>query len=148
MKPIATATRQSIQKIARPVLVFALLLALPFVNKVSAQALKSPGTGQVIIPYGTGNAIAYDLKSGLYSVVKGKILVYSKVNASISLNGKTVSTKDYTSRTYTKTAVTDGFGKGVKHIITLSGKGLSPIKQVFYTYPGHEYFITQIEASG
>ncbi|MEZ2334342.1 alpha-galactosidase [Mucilaginibacter sp. RCC_168] len=148
MKPIAIVTNLFIQKIARPVLVLALLLALPFVSIVSAQAYKQAVADQAVIPYGTGNVIIYNLKNGLYSVIKNKHQVYSKVSAIISLNGKTVSTKDYTSRTLTKTNITDGFGKGVKYTITLSGKGLYSIKQVFYTYAGHEYFITQIEASG
>ncbi|WP_183561021.1 alpha-galactosidase [Mucilaginibacter sp. SP1R1] len=123
-----------------------LLCLLSCVNVARAQ--QPNNSKRVVIPYGTDNYIAYDLQTGLYTVYKHKQGAFLNISATLKLNDKTISSKDYPTRTYTKTNITDGFGKGVKYVIILSGNKLNPIKQVFYSYPDHEYFLTQIEATG
>jgi alpha-galactosidase len=125
-------------------LIIVLLLILPFA--VSAKTPANPK--QVTIPYGAGSSISYDLENGTYTVYQGKYAAFSKVIASFKINGKTASSKDYISRVYSKTTISDGFGKGTKHVISLTGKNLTPIKQVFYTYSSRAFFLTQIEATG
>jgi alpha-galactosidase len=125
-------------------LIIALLLILPF-----AASAKTPANPkQVTIPYGAGSSISYDLENGTYTVYQGKYAAFSKVIASFKINNKTASSKDYTARVYSKTTISDGFGKGTKHVITLTGKNLTTIKQVFYTYASRAFFLTQIEATG
>jgi alpha-galactosidase len=130
------------------VIALQLLLVMPWANTAFAQKQKTNGQHQVIIPYGADSYIEYDLKKGVYTVYKDKNATFLNVSASLKLNGKILSSKDYQSRVYSKTDITDGFGKGIKYVITLSGNNLAPIKQVFYTYLNHEYFLTQIEVVG
>ncbi|WPU92261.1 alpha-galactosidase [Mucilaginibacter sabulilitoris] len=123
---------------------FIALLLLPFA--VSAHLPATPK--QVIITYGEGSSILYDLANGTYTVYQGKYVAYSNVTATFKINNKTAASKDYTSRVYSEALVNDGFGRGTKHVITLTGKNLTTVKQVFYTYANREFFLTQIEATG
>lgn len=98
--------------------------------------------------YGNKGTVTYDLKNGTFTIYKsGRRIVYNAYS-SVRVNNKTISSKDYTDRSYSKIAVTDGFGKGEKHIITLSSKGLSQMKQVFYTYPGRDFLTITVEVAG
>lgn len=126
-----------------------LILQLLLIPPASAQKQNGGNQQQVIIPYGNGDSyIIYDLKNGVYTVYKDKYATFTNVSATLKLTGKTISSKDYQSRVCSKINITDGFGKGIKYIITLSGNNIAPIKQVFYTYVQHDYFLTQIEATG
>jgi alpha-galactosidase len=125
-----------------------LTVALSLFWLTASAQTKAANVASVIMPYGISNHITYDLKTGVYTVYHGKNATFSKVIATLVLNGKALSSKSYSSRVYSKTPVNDGFGKGTKYVITLTGNNLSPVKQVFYTYPQHEYFLTEIEATG
>jgi alpha-galactosidase len=106
------------------------------------------GAKIVGFPYGKNNVIHYDLSSGTMTIsgVKGTRLF--KLEARAIVNGGLISSTDYTHRHVVKTALRDKFGSGNKYVVTLTGKGLPLMKQLFYTYPGKEYFLTEIEFSG
>ncbi|WP_184543002.1 alpha-galactosidase [Mucilaginibacter sp. FT3.2] len=100
------------------------------------------------VPYGNGNTIVYDLKAGLYNVYHGKTSIYSSVSSTFKIKDETISTTDKLYRKYTVVPVSDGFGKGEKYVVTLTGNNLPKIEQVFYVYPGKDFFLTQIVLSG
>lgn len=117
---------------------------LPFITLASPKKQ----TSTITIPYGVDNTIVYDLKTGTYNVYKSKAAIFSNVSSTFKVNGVAVSTKDNLTRKYNKTSITDGFGKGEKHVITLTGNQLPKTEQVFYIYPGREFFFTQIVLIG
>jgi len=101
------------------------------------------GPHNINIPYSGGFRISYDLNSGTYSVYRGQKMVLSAVYSSVKYLNDTITSRLYTSRRYSVEQITDAFGKGQKHTITLTGKGLPQMKQVFYTYTGRPYFLTE-----
>jgi alpha-galactosidase len=74
----------------------------------------------ITIPYGKGNAIAYNLESGTYNVYHGKAALYTNVSATFKIKDVTVMTTGSLRRQYTSVPVSDGFGKGQKWIVTLT----------------------------
>jgi len=105
-------------------------------------------TTAVTIPYGKGNSIVYDLKTGTYNVYHGKTILFSDVTSTFKIKDVAVATTDNLYRKYASTPISDGFGKGEKYVITLTGNNLPKIEQVFYVYPGREFFLTQIVLTG
>ncbi|HEU4551486.1 MAG TPA: CBM35 domain-containing protein [Chitinophaga sp.] len=100
------------------------------------------------INFGAGNYIYYNLSTGKYNVYFNNNLVITDAYASCSSNSTYYSHTGYTSRVYAATPVTDAFGSGTKHTITLTGGGLISMQQVFYTYPGKHYFFTEVLLNG
>ena len=100
------------------------------------------------IQYGQHGAFSYNLKKGTFNVYNGDRLVFSDITAVVRANGDLLSSVDYVTRSYRTAAVEDRFGKGIKHIFILQGKGRPEMTQVFYTYPGREYFLTAVSISG
>ncbi len=112
-------------------------------------SLTAKANGDVIdIPYGNGSHISYLLKKGTLNVISHQKTILFNLHGLVKINGKTISSEDYTKRLYTQTRVKDNIGAGLKHTVTLTGAGLPEMKQVFYTYPGKEYFLTAIEVKG
>lgn len=129
-------------------LLLALQLLLAATLSVSAREAGPVDGNQVTIPYGSGGRIVYNLNSGIYQVYKGKTIVFSNIGLTARVNGIQVSSKNYSLREYKKSPIADGFGKGFKYTILLSGNRLTKTAQVFYVYPGKEFFITQVLLSG
>jgi alpha-galactosidase len=126
-------------------IVFFLLVVL---SSFSARA-DGPGAGDSIrISYGQGGEVIYNTKTGTFSVYNDHRLVFSDVAATVRVKGDTLSSTAYATRTYKKEQVNDRFGKGLKHILSLKGEGLPVMTQVFYTYPGRDYFLTAVSVSG
>lgn len=123
---------------------FLLTIVLPVITQASIHKQ----TTTITMPYGKGNTIVYDLKTGNYNVYHGKAAIFSNISSTFKIKDVAVSTTDALSRKYTTTVINDGFGKGEKHVITITGNNLAKIEQVFYTYPGKEFFLTQIVLSG
>ena|SRR5882724_8057142 len=124
-------------------LVFA---ALQFITVLPVFARSN--TGQLRIPFGKTSVIVYDLKTGLMNVYKNNTAVFSNVYAQVKVNSRLISSKDYKSRTYIKTAINNGFGRGEKYIVKLTGGDLPEMDLVFYTYANREYFLTETEIKG
>ncbi|OOQ59061.1 alpha-galactosidase [Mucilaginibacter pedocola] len=116
------------------------LFALIFVFKAGAK----PPAALINIAFGKSGVIKYNLKTGTYTVVQQGQEVFAGIYAVAKINADTLSTKNYEIRQYNKIAIADGFGKGVKHTIVLTAPGKPIMKQVFYTYPGRNYFFTEV----
>lgn len=100
------------------------------------------------INFGPGNNIYYNLSTGKYNVYFSNNLVISDAYAVCNSDAVYYSHTGYTSRTYSSSPVSDAFGSGTKHVITLTGSGLIQMQQVFYTYSGKPYFYTEVLLNG
>lgn len=118
------------------------------ISSNSNAAIMPTNTGVVNIPYGQNFSIKYNLKTGTYNVYHGGANLLVNIYSSAKINTDTLSSKTYELRKYTKLAIKDGFGNGFKHTIVLTGKGLPQMKQVFYTYAGKNYFLTDVSFTG
>jgi alpha-galactosidase len=104
--------------------------------------------GSIVINFGAGNNICYDLGSGKYNVYFNGNQVITSAYAWCHSNVVCYSDSGYTSRTYSSAPVSDSFGNGTRHVITLSGAGLLQMQQVFYVYAGKNYFFTEVLLNG
>lgn len=99
------------------------------------------------IPFGKNNVIRYDLSTGLYDVVYGGMTDVSKAFAE-GHSLASFNSKDFSKRTFSSIAINDKFGKGTCNTITLSGSNNVQMQQLFFTYPGKDYFFTQLIVTG
>jgi alpha-galactosidase len=74
--------------------------------------------------YGSKETVTYDLKNGTFTIYKNNRSIVYNAYSSVRINNKTISSKEYTERNYSHAAISDRFGNGEKHIITLSGKDI------------------------
>ena len=123
-----------------------LLFSLVFIQ--ANAAIKPPAKSEVAIPFGKDGKINYNLKTGTFNVYQNGQGIFSNIYSAAKVNADTISSKDYQVRKYTKLSIQNGFGKGFKHTILLTAKGLPQMKQVFYTYTGKNYFLTEISFTG
>ena len=129
-------------------------LALAFVclllsaGSAGAAAKVSPAPRKVIMRFGRAGNLSYDLKAGTADVSVNSARIITGMFASVRNQGKLVTSKDYTDITYNKKLVSTTFGKGEKHTFILKGKDLPQMQQVFFTYPGKAYFLTELVLSG
>ncbi|WP_311953877.1 alpha-galactosidase [Mucilaginibacter terrae] len=98
--------------------------------------------------YGKAGLITYNLKTGTYSVTDNGHSYISSAFANLKLNDDTLSSTGSFSRKYSKTVISNGFGKGTRHVITLTASGMPLLQQIFYTYPGRNYFFVQLKVTG
>jgi len=123
------------------------VLLVTFVDGFSYN--KSSNTPRFInIAYGTASEIVYDLNSGTYEVFTNKRTIISDAYAAVKNKEQLISSKDYELIKYAETAVKDKFGVGKKYTITLTKSGLPQMEQVFFVYPGHDYFFTEVALKG
>lgn len=102
----------------------------------------------VIINFGVNKKVIYDLNIGTYSIVQGKKEILTNAFTSFKNHGIFISSKEYAQRVYKKTPVSDEFGKGIKHIISMEKKGLPTMKLTFCTHPKSEVIMLQLEIVG
>jgi alpha-galactosidase len=89
---------------------FLIVLQFIVVSPVFAQDSADP----LHIPFGKSGLIAYDLKTGLMNVYQNNRAIFSNVYSQVRVDNRLISSKDYSNRTYIKTAVNNGFGTGEK----------------------------------
>jgi len=120
-------------------LVFTLFCA----TVVKAQAISKLDPGPVVeIPFGSNNRIEYFTASGEYWVHLNKTTtIYTKP----SQFGQAVN--NHALRKHSSHAVNNAFGNGKVHVFELESGGLR-FQQLFYTYPGKPYFLTQLKIIG
>jgi len=100
------------------------------------------------IPFGKGNELVIDQKSGLFSIkYHGKTIV-SNAFSSFSANNAMYQSKDYTSYQIILKAISDSIGTGTKVTLTAKAVGKPTVLQYFYCYPDQEFFVTQLEIEG
>ncbi len=119
-----------------------------FILALLSGSITGKAGDSIRIRYGQHGELTYNVKKGTFNVYNDHRLVFSGIAAVVRANGDTLSSVDYATRSYRTAAVEDRFGKGVKHIVILQGKGRPVMTQVFYTYPGREYFLTAVSVSG
>jgi alpha-galactosidase len=100
------------------------------------------------IPYGKNNLIRYNLRKGTMDVsVNGKLILVNSM-AVAKINGVLFSSTAYSKRTSARTFIKDQFGTGEKWTITLTGAGKPLMKQIFFSYPDRNYFLTEVRVLG
>ncbi|WP_353718388.1 CBM35 domain-containing protein [Dyadobacter sp. 676] len=117
----------------------------PNIDKIAFSPANPPDIRS--IAFGTNNRIDYDLANGHYSVYFNNSKVIGEATASANSDQVHEST-DFTGRTYSTMPITDAFGSGTKHVITMTKSGAIGMQQIFYTYPGKEHFFTELVLTG
>jgi alpha-galactosidase len=118
---------------------------------ISHCATKTSGStlqGDLQIRYGSSGIVSYSLRSGTFQVSAHGKKVLESIESIVKVNGKGISSKDYTSRTYSQADIKDGFGKGKQYTVVLTGPGLVKMQQRISAYPALEYFILEVEMIG
>jgi alpha-galactosidase len=103
---------------------------------------------RINIPYGSGSEIIFNVKTNTYDVLAARTKIISNAYALVKNNGQSISSKDYDEVKFFQTAIADGLGTGKKYTIILTKPGLPTLEQVFYVYPGHDYFFTEVCLKG
>ncbi|WAC39794.1 T9SS type A sorting domain-containing protein [Pedobacter sp. SL55] len=100
------------------------------------------------IDIASGSFIEYSLQTGKYNVYFDNIRVISDAYAEAKTPSATINSVNYSSRLYSSSSISDNFGSGTKHIISISGNGLVPMEHIFYVYNNKPYFFTEIILNG
>ncbi|SDC16951.1 alpha-galactosidase [Pedobacter soli] len=115
-----------------------LLLLLVVLGQVSA----------TVIPYGKNGKIDYNLQKGTFDVFNGKVLLLAGGFSEAANQNSSFSSKNYRQITYTKNAIKDAFGQGIKHTFLLKQNGLPNMRQIIYTYTNRDYFFISVSLAG
>lgn len=118
----------------------------PNVDKIVLTPLQA--ANMQTIAFGTNSRIDYDLNNGTYDVYFDNVKTIGEAFATANSDAMVNSTAGYTSRTYASVPITDGFGSGTRHVITLTGGGQLEMQQIFYTYTGKNHFYTELILNG
>jgi alpha-galactosidase len=102
----------------------------------------------ITFKFGRSGKIIYDLNTGTFNAWLNSDEFLKNGFSTFKENNKAYSSKDYIQRNYSSIRISNQFGKGIKHIIELKGKGKPDMKQIFYTYDQLPYFLCEIELSG
>ena len=129
------------------IFIFSLVLLVSSVKGFSFDR-KGNDPQVVNIPYGAESEVVYNLSSGTYEVFANKKKIIADAYAIVKNKEQSISSKDYELIKYSETAVKDKFGVGKKYTIILTKSGLPQMEQVFYVYPGHDYFFTEVSLKG
>jgi alpha-galactosidase len=127
---------------------YSLATAKSFTEKERRPPSSRQAKGIVTIKYGSNSKIGYDLTTGRLNVYVNNQAVFTNIYCAVKYNRDSVSSGSYTERKYSTHQIADGFGRGQVHIITLTGKGLPQMRQLFYTYTGRQFFLTETELEG
>ena len=90
-----------------------------------------------------GWKIVYDFDTKGVNVERNSTLLFRDLYATYLLDGKTVSSKDYSKRQFNTVNIKDVFGAGTVFTVTYTENGLPDLKQSFYVYPDKEYILTE-----
>lgn len=133
----------------RPSSLLFLLFPMLFISSVKAIPVGVSKAGDRInIPYGSGSEIIFNVKTNTYDVLAARTKIISNAYTLVKNNGQSISSKDYDEVKFFQTAIADGLGSGKKYTIILTKPGLPTLEQVFYVYPGHDYFFTEVYLRG
>ena len=90
-----------------------------------------------------GWKISYDSNTNGVSIEQDSTLLFRDLYVTYLLDGKTISSKNYSKQKFKTSNLDDDFGKGVAFSVTYTEKDLPDLKQSFYIYPGKEYILTE-----
>jgi alpha-galactosidase len=133
----------------RRLIFLSLALSVLLAFSVKGFSLTKTTDSRVInISYGASSDIVYNLSSGTYEVFSNKKKIITNAYALVKNNEQSISSKDYEQIKFEEAAIKDKFGVGKKYTIVLTKSGLPQMEQVFYVYPGHDYFFTEVSLKG
>lgn len=101
-----------------------------------------------VIPYGKNGKIDYNLQKGTFDVFNGKVLLLAGGFSEAANQNSNFSSKNYRQITYTKNAIKDAFGQGIKHTFLLQQAGMPNMRQIIYTYTNRDYFFISVSLAG
>src|ERR1700754_2378770 len=101
-----------------------------FVLALLSGSIVGKAGDSIRMQYGQHGELSYNVKKGTFNVYNDHRLVFSDITAVVRANGDTLSSMNYATRSYRTAAVEDRFGKGVKHIFILQGRGRPVMTQV------------------
>lgn len=119
---------------------------LLFVFLILFLAVKS--VSATIISYGKAGKIDYNLKTGTFTVFNGPVLLLAQGFSEVGYQNTTLRSKNYRQITYTKTAIKDAFGRGIKHTFVLQQPGMPQMQQIILTYSNRDYFFISVNLAG
>jgi len=90
-----------------------------------------------------GWKIVYDSNTNGVNIGRNSTLLFRNLYATYLLDGKTISSKDYSKRQFNTANIKDAFGAGIVFTVTYTENGLPDLKQSFYVYPNKEYVLTE-----
>ncbi len=125
-----------------------LLLFTAFIMSLISTFASSKNDGLLVIPYGSKAKIIYHLKYGTYDLQSDEKVFIKGAYSQVKNGKQLISSKSYTSAKYQEQRWSDQLGTGKKYVITLIQAGLPRMEQVFYVYPGHDFFLTEVQLSG
>lgn len=141
---------RTLQKIVWTVLILMVVKPDTLLNAAEKviRVQKRDDDGIVRIPYGRHNIITYDLRAGTATVGRDNEVIFSNMTAEVKLGDRIVSSADYHGRRYSAKSISDRTGRGKQYIFTAVAEGLPEMRQIFYVYPGKEFFVTKVELRG
>ncbi|NOW95051.1 alpha-galactosidase [Mucilaginibacter sp. SG564] len=98
------------------------------------------------IPYGKDSYIEFKGRESKFNVYSRGKLLYSNADCSYTVNSAE-SAETITAYKHEQSRIRDGFGPGTKTVITLNSGNIKA-EEIFYTYPGREFFLTQVRLTG
>jgi len=101
-----------------------------------------------VIRYGKNGKLNYNLQTGTFDVFNGKVLLLAGGCSEAGYQNSIFSSKNYKQITYTKSAIKDAFGQGIKHTFILQQAGMPNMQQIIYTYSIHDYFFISVSLAG
>lgn len=110
--------------------------------------LTAIGTDTKRIDIASGSYIEYSLQTGKYNVYFDNIRVIADAFAEVKTASSTLTSLNYSTRLYSSSSISDNFGSGTKHVISLSGNGLLAMEHIFYVYSNKSYFFTELVLNG
>ena len=87
--------------------------------------------------------ISYSPQENGVNIERDSTLLFRGLYATYLLDGKKISSQDYSKHQFTTSDINDSFGSGVVFTVTYTEKDLPDLKQSFYIYPDKEYILTE-----
>ena len=98
-------------------------------------------SGPTSINVGKWN-IAYDEQANAVDVCKDGVLIGDNLYAAFNNGERIVTSYEYTHRSFSQSAVSDVFGKGMIYTVEYTADALPKLTQSFYIYPERDYILT------
>ncbi|MEJ2881203.1 alpha-galactosidase [Pedobacter sp. GR22-6] len=125
-----------------------LLMAFKMLFPLTHSLASKPKSDELVIPYGSDSRIIYHLSKGTYDLQTGSRVFVTAAYSRAKNGAQMLSSTAYTSVKHQELKWKDQQGSGKKYTITLSAAGLPQMEQIFYVYPGHDYFFTAVQLNG
>ncbi|MGV8878512.1 MAG: hypothetical protein ACOH2A_05735 [Sphingobacteriaceae bacterium] len=98
--------------------------------------------------FGKYGIMQFDLRKRTFHMYYGDKKIIADAYAMVKNKKVMLTSKMYAHSRYRRFNIKDNFGVGNKHVITYSTEGYPQMVQVFYTYPGEEFFLQKYTLTG